>query len=724
MNERFYNYFVRRNAFIRYEYERYVMEHLEEHKVNRFKQWKILFRLNWHYRIKECDKPLLYGDSNQSKTIWQIMGETKKIQNTKNAQSISAPKVASLPKQKISESKPEKLPYLKGAESRSRSWMPPQDLVRLLNGYDIVSFDIFDTLLFRPLELPRHIFLIVGNELNILNFVNIRVNAENKLRDEQYRKNGHREVTIYDIYKEIEYQTGLKAELGIETELRVEMDLCFANPYMKYVFNTLRGQGKRIFLVSDMYLPSDKIDKLLKNCGYQDYEKMFISCEYDCSKRDGGLYDKLKEYVGYNHTIIHVGDNKVSDVEKAQEKEIDVFFYENVNKKGNEYRTYDIRGLVGSAYRGIINSHLHNGYKRYDAYYEYGFIYGGLFMLGFAEYIHEYAKNNSIDKILFVARDGYVMKQVYNQCFQDIPTEYMLCSRISNLKIAAYCNKNSFMKEYVYRWRRDGIRIKVKDVLENMELGVLASELEQYVSLDCMVNKSNTEDIVRFVNDYWEDIIKIYEKKAYCSKEYYAEFFANTKKTLVVDIGWRGQTILALRNLERDYWHFGCEIVGMLAASAPTYECQGQLQAGILNTYMFSPIDNIPCFEVHSKNSINNILTELLAGAPMPSFAGFKANGNTYELMFDVPEISNYETIEKIHTGILDFAHLYKNAFSKYEYMCRISGYDAYMPLKHIFKDYTFIKRFLGKYEFQDSVGGTAGGDSRTIKDIFRKFNL
>lgn len=108
----------------------------------------------------------------------------------------------------------------------------------------------------------------------------------------------------------------------------------------------------------------------------------------------------------------------------------------------------------------------------------------------------------------------------------------------------------------------------------------------------------------------------------------------------------------------------------------------------------------------------------------MPSFSGFKANGSTYELQFDVPEISNYETIEKIHTGIQDFVNLYKDAFSQYEYMYRISGYDAYMPLKHIFKDYSFIKRFFGKYEFQDSVGGTAGENSRTIKDVFKKFNL
>ena len=36
----------------------------------------------------------------------------------------------------------EKLPYLKGAESRSTRWTPPHDMVRLLKDYDVVSFDI------------------------------------------------------------------------------------------------------------------------------------------------------------------------------------------------------------------------------------------------------------------------------------------------------------------------------------------------------------------------------------------------------------------------------------------------------------------------------------------------------------------------------------------------------------------------------------------------------
>ena len=105
--------------------------------------------------------------------------------------------------------------------------------------------------------------------------------------------------------------------------------------------------------------------------------------------------------------------------------------------------------------------------------------------------------------------------------------------------------------------------------------------------------------LLRFLDDHWSQIRKIYEETIRVAGKYYGQYFAGAKKC---GGGYRlaGDRRCWPRSLERDYWHFGCEIIGMLA-SAPTHECQGQLQAGILNTYLFSPIDNISCFRFHSK---------------------------------------------------------------------------------------------------------------------------
>ena len=54
----FYNYFVNKNENIKREYERYVMDHIDEHKKKRFAHWRVLWKLNWHYRIQKKTVPL------------------------------------------------------------------------------------------------------------------------------------------------------------------------------------------------------------------------------------------------------------------------------------------------------------------------------------------------------------------------------------------------------------------------------------------------------------------------------------------------------------------------------------------------------------------------------------------------------------------------------------------------------------------------------------------
>ena len=63
IKDKVYEWAVRKNKDVQYEYERYVMEHTVEHYENRGKHWKILWKLNWHYRICRKNSPMLYFDA-------------------------------------------------------------------------------------------------------------------------------------------------------------------------------------------------------------------------------------------------------------------------------------------------------------------------------------------------------------------------------------------------------------------------------------------------------------------------------------------------------------------------------------------------------------------------------------------------------------------------------------------------------------------------------------
>ncbi|MBO7218714.1 MAG: hypothetical protein J6V40_01915, partial [Clostridia bacterium] len=247
-------------------------------------------------------------------------------------------------------------PYMLGAESMGyQKEHTPQELVEKLAQFDVISFDIFDTLILRPFQNPSDLFMLVGHRLNQQDFRNIRIKAETKIRNKNINLGLGSEVTIYDIYNEVNRCTGVDVEIGLQTEFQTEKDFCFANPYMKQVYDGLIALGKTVIITSDMYYPHDMMVELLTSCGYTGFDKLYVSCDYNASKRDGHLYNEIsKDY--RVKKIIHVGDNFVSDIISANEKGLDTHYYANCHEQGLKHRAGGMSELVGSFYSGIVNT--------------------------------------------------------------------------------------------------------------------------------------------------------------------------------------------------------------------------------------------------------------------------------------------------------------------------------------------------------------------------------
>ena len=283
--------------------------------------------------------------------------------------------------------------------ARKSGPMPVSELIRKLSGYDVISFDVFDTLIFRPFSEPADLFYFVGEIMGIPDFKNLRICAENRAREIVHKTSEGYEVTLEQIWEELERETGLSAKEGIRIETETEEKLCFANPYMLEVWKELIKAGKKLIIVSDMYLPADTIKGILEKNGFTGAERIYISNEYGINKYEGRLYAKVKEDIHKdipNARIIHVGDNPRSDHKMAIKNGFESVLYPNVNRMQLSYRPYDMSSIVGSAYRGIVNSHIYNGLKTFSMEYEYGFIYGGLFVLGYCKFIHDYYVNEKV----------------------------------------------------------------------------------------------------------------------------------------------------------------------------------------------------------------------------------------------------------------------------------------------------------------------------------------
>lgn len=321
---------------------------------------------------------------------------------------------------------------LKKSESAMSYHETPAEFAKRISAFDIICFDIFDTLIFRPFLHPTDMFLEMENEFKLSGFRDKRIECERRARYKKIRT-GSGEVTIKEIWEELEKKYGISADYGINVEKQTELQYCFANPYMKTVIEILRNEGKRLVILSDMYLEKEFLEFLLSQCGLGKFDMCFVSCDQGCSKSDGRLYEKVKNSFGKKASYVQIGDNYHSDIKQAQKHGFTAFYYENVNETWGKYRLDNLSEITGSVYGGLVNEFLHNGLNEYTPEFEYGFIYGGLFCVGLCQQIHCGNKQRAfvVDKIidLFPAWSRKTLNLVYQYMYSEdlavTPIEYM-----------------------------------------------------------------------------------------------------------------------------------------------------------------------------------------------------------------------------------------------------------------------------------------------------------
>ena len=228
----------------------------------------------------------------------------------------------------------EKLLPADGRESLLSAGRTAADLAAALSAYDVISFDVFDTLIFRPFSRPTDLFFVLGNELEYPDFRNIRIICEHQARKKKNAAGQGSEVTIRDIYEELDAETGIFSdapEVSYEKELELEYKFCFANPYMLEVVRELKKLNKRLVITSDMYLLRPHLEHILRNAGYPEFDEYYISCECGRSKSTGDLYDIVKESekaaaCAADLKFAHVGDNRISDLKNAEAHGFTAFY--------------------------------------------------------------------------------------------------------------------------------------------------------------------------------------------------------------------------------------------------------------------------------------------------------------------------------------------------------------------------------------------------------------
>lgn len=202
---------------------------------------------------------------------------------------------------------------------------------------NIVSFDIFDTLLYRVVNKPTDVFNLmnipVETKYGISNFYEKRIQAEQIARESSSAE----DITLDEIYSKLEINN--KEAISImKYEQDTELFVLRSDQPMIDLVNKCLSKGKTVLAISDMYLSEPFIRKVFKNLKIDDRIRIYVSSQEKATKQSGNLYKLVakKEKITLDRNWVHIGDNEYSDVIVPKLMGIKSIWYDNgrtINKK-------------------------------------------------------------------------------------------------------------------------------------------------------------------------------------------------------------------------------------------------------------------------------------------------------------------------------------------------------------------------------------------------------
>ena len=600
-----------------------------------------------------------------------------------------------------------------------------------------VSFDIFDTLLIRPFAKPADLFTLLNSEFQkerqgVLSsdFCTMRVTAERYAREKMHLLSLHEEVTLEEIYSELQELYDLPHNICknmMNLEIQYELQYCKARKYGYELYLLALDMGKRVVCTSDMYLTKDIITLLLRNNGFTEIDDIFVSSEKRRTKHNGTLYKVVLHELGISpKNILHIGDNEYSDIQVPQKlgihtvhlpKTMDVWSNSIPSKLSGTFfsRCYhdntvlnaqgSFQFIGSSCVQAVVANELfdnpfrnHNENSDFNAnIYETGFALLGPYLLGLSRWLYEGVEKNNYECIHFIARDGYLLKEAFDilqpflgdKIFQ---TNYFYTSRKAMIPLMIRKKSDLESLDLVINYKNYSPR-KILELLRPL------LNAQQYKCAKEICAKENIEFELPF-NDYLAYIrfLKIIKTKFFSLEEtteyrssmrnYFVDIVG--EKDCFFDIGYSGRTESILKNLtgrsiDTYYLHVNQQI---------SYDNASQNRFNIYSFFDYSP---------HLPGPVR----EFLLSAVHPSCIGYHIDNNKVTPIFSNEDSTFLQRhiILELQRGAIDFVKKMVDCFGSKLKEMPMRNHDLTWPMEYyLVHAQRFDLSVFSGVDFEDSL--------------------
>lgn len=559
----------------------------------------------------------------------------------------------------------------------------------------VISFDVFDTLILRPLERSTDLFELLDRDFGKMSsaqvsFQKLRTEAEAILRRRILRKELLQEdICLDDIYKVLEEDLGVDAFVADRMkrlEFETELKLCKVRKSGAFLFRRALATGKPVIVISDMYLSAAQITAILKKNGYEGMKAVLVSSDLGKRKITGNLYDAAaKQMQTAPGEIFHIGDDVEADCIRAAARGFRTAWLpkalEVYDSRGCAHQVEKICGDltdweaaknsvgIGSMRAMAAAKYFDNPFRPFEKASDYNgdpyFVgYGALGMevLALVRWLADQIRRDQVKHMIFMARDGYLPMKVYESYHSYHPelpkAQYLPVSRLAMLPVMIQAPEDLFdlPMDISYQTPRKLLRLLAFCTKEKGELP------------DIPLDET-------FSRDTFQRFIASFIKKGYDRRKHeqaiahISEYLLNndtapvTKDAALFDSGYSGRIPAAIRKATgvplRVYYFHGD------SRSHFRYERKAGMKIRAFfdfNPYMESSIREYSYLE------------------PSASCVGYTKD---LKPVYDAGPAEGYEqTVLAMQKGALDFVKDYMEAFGEYEQEAEFRNHDAAMPFE------------------------------------------